>query len=263
MSKKKETLQTKAKTAKLNPETPNGDATEEQIEFARIQFKKNWKEMKLDKFADVPDEVADDEFIESCKQDLNKAIDEVQAMKFTIYKKEDGQKRIDAAKLIKDANYVGTFWENGEWRGVLSLDKVMTETIAKLESDADADFEVDWSTLMFVHQLMKSPKGYGVEAARRLAQWECYDEEKQELKEDANEAVTYSGILRIVNEHVRKLSFYDKKMNVLRNRLDLAFAGVKMILKISDVEEFVAFNDALIGASLPQDDEELKKTLAE
>jgi hypothetical protein len=69
--------------------------------------------------------------------------------------------------------------------------------------------------------------------------------------------------LRTVNEHVRKLTFYDKKLNVLRNRLDVAYAGVKMNLKISEVEEFVAFNDTLIGASLPEDDEELKKTLAE
>ena len=97
------------------------------------------------------------------RTNLNAAIDEVQSMKFTIYTKEDGDKRIEAAKLIKDANYVGTFWENGEWRGVLSLDKVMTEAIEKLEKDAEADFEIDWSTLMFVHQLMKSPKGYGVE----------------------------------------------------------------------------------------------------
>jgi hypothetical protein len=180
-----------------------------------------------------------------------------------IVTKEDGDKRIEAAKLIKDANYVGTFWENGEWRGVLSLDKVMTEAIEKLEKDAEADFEIDWSTLMFVHQLMKSPKGYGVESARRIAAWEQYDEQKQELKPEAENAVTYSGILRKVNEHVRRLSFYDKKMNILRNRLDFAYAGVRMNLKVNDLEEFVAFNDALVGASLPQDDKELQKTLSE
>lgn len=264
MAKRKEnTLEKKAKTATIAPGTANDETSDEKLAFAKIQFRKNWKEAKLDKYADVPEEDGDDEYIESCKNDLNAAIDEVQSMKFTIYTKEDGDKRIEAAKLIKDANYVGTFWENGEWRGVLSLDKVMTEAIEKLEKDAEADFEIDWSTLMFVHQLMKSPKGYGVESARRLAAWELYDEQKQELKPEAENAVTYSGILRKVNEHVRRLSFYDKKMNILRNRLDFAYAGVRMNLKVNDLEEFVAFNDALVGASLPQDDKELQKTLSE
>lgn len=264
MAKRKEnTLEKKAKTATIAPGAANEETSDEKLAFAKIQFRKNWKEAKLDKYADVPEEDGDDEYIESCKNDLNAAIDEVQSMKFTIYTKEDGDKRIEAAKLIKDANYVGTFWENGEWRGVLSLDKVMTETIEKLEKDAEADFEIDWSTLMFVHQLMKSPKGYGVESARRLAAWEQYDEQKQELKPEAENAVTYSGILRKVNEHVRRLSFYDKKMNILRNRLDFAYAGVRMNLKVNDLEEFVAFNDALVGASLPQDDKELQKTLSE
>ena len=62
---------------------------------------------------------------------------------------------------------------------------------------------------------------------------------------------------------MRRLSFYDKKMNILRNRLDFAYAGVRMNLKVNDLEEFVAFNDALVGASLPQDDKELQKTLSE
>ena len=239
------------------------EAEEKKIEFGRIEFKKNWKERGLDKFAELAEEDADDDFIEQCKNDLNDAIAAVQALKFTIYKKEDGDKRIEAANLIREANRIGTSWENGEWRGVLSLDKVMGETIEKLTNDADADFEVDWSTLMFIHQLMKSPKGFGLESARRLAQWECYDEDKQELKPEAENAVTYSGILRKINEHVRQLTFYDKKLNVLRNRLDIAYAGIKMILKISEVEEFVAFNDTLIGAGLPADDEELKKTISE
>lgn len=265
MAKRKEntTVEKKAKIAKIGQQTANEETSDEKLTFAKIQFRKNWKEAKLDKYAEIPEEDGDDDYIESCKNDLNASVDEVQAMKFTIYTKDDGDKRIEAAKLIKDANYVGTFWENGEWRGVLSLDKVMTETISRLENDADADFDIDWSTLMFVHQLMKSPKGYGVESARRIAAWELYDEEKQELKPEAQDSVTYSGILRKVNEHVRRLQFYDKKMNILRNRLQFAYAGVRMNLKINDLEEFVAFNDALVGASLPQDDKELAETLSE
>ena len=124
MAKRKEnTLEKKAKTATIAPGAANEETSDEKLAFAKIQFRKNWKEAKLDKYADVPEEDGDDEYIESCKNDLNAAIDEVQSMKFTIYTKEDGDKRIEAAKLIKDANYVGTFWENGEWRGVLSLDK--------------------------------------------------------------------------------------------------------------------------------------------
>ena len=260
MAKKKETAP-KTQTKAENTAPVNGDLSEDQIKFARIQFRKNWKESEsLTKFAEITDDDADDEFIEVAKKELNDVIDEVRDMKFTIVPKEDGDKRIETIDLIIEYNEKFNKWENGEWRGVLTLDKMLRETKEKL---GDGDFEVDFSTLMFLRQTFLSPKGTGVAAARWMAEHEWYDEEKCELKEDAAEHVTYSGILRKVNEHFRRIECENKRINIYRNRLQLAYAGLKMNLKVSALEEFVAFNDAVVAAGLPQTGEEIAKAAAE
>ena len=71
MAKRKEnTLEKKAKTATIAPGASNEETSDEKLAFAKIQFRKNWKEAKLDKYADVPEEDGDDEYIESCKNEL-------------------------------------------------------------------------------------------------------------------------------------------------------------------------------------------------
>ena len=64
MAKRKEnTLEKKAKTATIAPGAANEETSDEKLAFAKIQFRKNWKEAKLDKYADVPEEDGDDEYI--------------------------------------------------------------------------------------------------------------------------------------------------------------------------------------------------------
>ena len=272
-SKKKEEqeLETKkrsnkdtAKTVELKPETEtpknsDDDLSDEQIEYARIQFRKNWKEQKeLCKFAEILDQDADDDFIEEAKKEFNDAIESVREMKFPITDSEHVNQRQEICELIRDYNYRFNQWKNGEWRGVLSLDRLMNKIIGELKDNPiEKPVELDFSSIMFLKQTFTSPTGIGVEDARWLAQHECYDEEKQELKPEAAESVTYSGVLRMINKHVHRIESENKRLNIYRNRLQLAYAGLRMKLNITDLEEFVAFNDALISAGLPQNGEEI------
>ena len=259
--KEKENAVKAAENTKTSQAQVNGDLSEEQIQYARIQFRKNWKENKeLSKYAEITDDDADDDFIEKAKNELNDVIDEIRDLKFVIVPKEDGDKRFETIDLIIEYNEKFNQWENGEWRGVLTLDKMLRDLRDKI---GDGDFEVDFSTLMFLRQTFLSPKGTGVAAARWMAEHEWYDEDKCELKEDAAEHVTYSGILRKVNEHFRRIECENKRINIYRNRLQLAYAGLKMNLKVSSLEEFVAFNDAVVSAGLPQTGEEIAKVAAE
>lgn len=275
--KKEEKIETKKRSSKTSAKevemkadvkaqpqaAPTDDLSEEQIAFARIQFRKNWKEQEeLCKYAEILDEDADDEFIEEAKKELNDAIDKVREMKFPLADGESKEKRIQTCELIRDYNYRFNQWTNGEWRGVLSLDKMMNNLIDEIEKE-DKPVELDFSSLMFLKQTFTSPRGTGVEDARWLAEHECYDEEKQELKESAEECVTYSGILRKINEHVRTIECENKRLNIYRNRLQLAYAGLRMKLNISELEEFVAFSDAIIAAGLPQSGEEIARAAAE
>ena len=48
----------------------------------------------------------------------------------------------------------------------------------------------------------------------------------------------------------------------MKERVNLAYAGLKMNLKISDIEEFIEFHEA-ITASAADEDPEVKKALGE
>ena len=67
----------------------------------------------------------------------------------------------------------------------------LLEELRKYLADKDKDFEIDYSTLIFLYQSMGDPKGTGIETARKMAKFENYNNQiylylkvRKEFRED-------------------------------------------------------------------------------
>ena len=49
----------------------------------------------------------------------------------------------------------------------------------------------------------------------------------------------------------------EEKLNVLRQRVQLAYAGLKMTIKVTELEEFVEFHDAITSTGVEDATEEV------
>lgn len=235
------------------------ELTEEQKEFARISVRQEFNK-NFSKWAEIDPVNATDEDIEAAKKDFEDCVEENKNKMFTLATHEDGL-ALKTAKFLKEWNALFNTWERGSWRGMIHFDRVITDIISELEADAEKDFQVDYSTLIFLYQSMGEPKGVGVETARKMAEFENYNEETgKPFEEDI--PVTYSGVLEKVQIEVKGLANIDKKLTILKERVNLAYAGLKMNLKISEIEEFLEFHDA-INAHAIDNDPDVKEQIGE
>ena len=85
-----------------------------------------------------------------------------------------------------------------------------------------------------------------------MAEFENYNEETGKVFEE-NIPVTYSGILEKIQIAVKGLANIDKKLTILKERVNLAYAGLKMNLKISEIEEFIEFHEAITAQAVADD----------
>lgn len=216
--------------------------TEEQKEYARMTVRKEFNE-NFSKWATIADENATDEDIAKAKADFEEAVEETKKRTYTIAKAEGGC-ALRAAVLLKQWNMHLNAWQNGEWRGVAALNKYLDEKIDELEDNKDLDLVVDYQTLVFLYNTMSRPVGYGLETATMMAKFENYDLEKLEVIE-VEYPVTFSGILEKVQTECSILTNIDKKLTILKERVNLAYAGLNMVLKITELEEFIEFADAI------------------
>ncbi len=235
------------------------ELTEEQKEYARVTVRNEFNK-KFSKWAEIDPVNATDDDIAQAKKDFEDCLNANKNKKYMLATHDDGL-ALTTAKFLKDWNAKFNTWEKGSWRGLIQFDKVITKIITELEGDKNKDFEIDYSTLIFLYQSMGDPKGTGLDTAREMAKFENYNEETGKVFEE-DIPVTYSGILEKVNLEVKNLSNIDKKLTILKERVNLAYAGLKMNLKISDIEEFIEFHEA-ITASAADDDPEVKKALGE
>lgn len=223
--------------------------TEEQKEYARMNVRTEFNK-KFSKWATIADEDATDEDIEKAKADFNAAVDETKARTYTLATTE-GNCAKKAAILLHLWNSKMNVWGASAWRGVIAFDKFITDFLDK----DGVDLVIDYNTLVFLHQQMQTPYGIGVDHAMLMAELENYDIEKNEVRE-TEYPVTYSGILERVNTEVSMLSNIDKKLTILRERVNLAYAGLRMDLKITELEEFIEFNDAMVQETVAHESEE-------
>lgn len=236
------------------------ELTDEQIEFARLNLQRDFNK-RFGKWAVIADEKADDDFIAEAKKDLEEAADIIRNRTFQLAP-ADGDLPLKTAEFLKEWNDHFNHWEKGEWRGIIHFNRVITKAIEDLKANPDKEFDIDYPSLIFLYNSMKTPSGTGLESARLIAKFENYNEET-DAPFDNDSFVTYSGILERIFNYVRELSAYDKKLAILKQRVDLAYATAKMVLKIDTIEEFLEFHEEITKGILPENDEQMKKELRE
>jgi hypothetical protein len=233
----------------------NFDATkmsDEQLKKAHEKFRKDMRE-KFDKWITVYDEEATSDDVNKYKKDFDDEVAKYANQTYTIVDKN----ALAYAELLKKWNAEINHWEKGTWKGMIMFDKVISELIEKYKKDETLPFEVDYATLMYLYQTMSNPAGSGLESARMMAELENYDPFTGEQKEGEN-FITYSHILQNILDIIRNLINIDKKLKIMRERINIATAGIKIDFKITEIEEFIEFHDALFNEALP-DEEQLAK----
>ena len=234
---------------KTNENVDATQMTDEQLKKLHEKFRNDLRE-KFDKWLTVYDEEATKEDVDKAKAEFDEEVAKYANKTYVIAEKD----ALAFAELLKKWNITMNHWEKGTWKGMLMFDKVISEAIEKYKADATLPFEVDYATLMYLYQTMSNPAGVGLESARAMAELEGFDLEKVEKKDDEN-FVTYSHILQNVLEIIRQLANIDKKLKLMRERINIATAGIKFDFKITELEEFIELHDAFIGEATPNDKE--------
>lgn len=234
---------------KTNENVDATQMTDEQLKKLHEKFRNDLRE-KFSKWLTVYDEEATKEDVDKAKAEFDEEVAKYANKTYVIAEKD----ALAFAELLKKWNTTMNHWEKGTWKGMLMFDKVISEAIEKYKADATLPFEVDYATLMYLYQTMSNPAGIGLESARAMAELEGFDLEKIEKKDDEN-FVTYSHILQNVLEIIRQLANIDKKLKLMRERINIATAGIKFDFKITELEEFIELHDAFIGEATPNDKE--------
>ena len=234
---------------KTNEKVDATKMSDEQLKKLHEKFRKDLRE-KFGKWLDVHDEEATTEDVNKAKAEFDEEVAKYANKTYVIAEKD----ALAFAELLKKWNATLNHWEKGTWKGMLMFDKVISEAIEKYKADATLPFEVDYATLMYLYQTMSNPAGIGLESARSMAELEGFDLEKVEKKDDGN-FITYSHILQNVLEIIRQLANIDKKLKLMRERINIATAGIKFDFKITELEEFIELHDAFIGEATPNDKE--------
>ena len=234
---------------KTNENVDATQMTDEQLKKLHEKFRNDLRE-KFDKWLTVYDEEATKDDVDKAKAEFDEEVAKYANKTYVIAEKD----ALAFAELLKKWNTTMNHWEKGTWKGMLMFDKVISEAIEKYKADATLPFEVDYATLMYLYQTMSNPAGVGLESARAMAELEGFDLEKVEKKDDEN-FVTYSHILQNVLEIIRQLANIDKKLKLMRERINIATAGIKFDFKITELEEFIELHDAFIGEATPNDKE--------
>ena len=234
---------------KTNENVDATQMTDEQLKKLHEKFRDDLRE-KFGKWLTVYDEEATKEDVDKAKAEFDEEVAKYANKTYVIAEKD----ALAFAELLKKWNATMNHWEKGTWKGMLMFDKVISEAIEKYKADATLPFEVDYATLMYLYQTMSNPAGVGIESARAMAELEGFDLEKIEKKDDEN-FITYSHILQNVLEIIRQLANIDKKLKLMRERINIATAGIKFDFKITELEEFIELHDAFIGEATPNDKE--------
>ena len=245
------------KNKEINVNELPDEITEEQKEYARITVRNEFNS-KFSKWAEIDPVNATDEDLEQIKKDFEDCVEENKNKTYLIATHQDGL-ALKTAEFLKDWNAKFNTWNKGSWKGLIQFDRVINEIIKVLKEDDKKDLEIDYSTLIFLYQSMGEPKGTGLEAARQMAKFENYNEETGKVFEE-DIPVTYSGILEKILLEVKNLSNIDKKLTILKERVNLAYAGLKMNLKITELEEFLEFHDAITKKAVDDDSDVQKAT---
>lgn len=221
------------------PKNTMPELSEEELAKARVEMRATMAE-KFGKWINVYDEDAVQEDIDAAREKFEKLVEEWRNQTFKIAEKDDA---LTACELLKKWNAELNHWEKGAWRGVILFDEVCDKEIAAQKEEA-TDLYVDYQTLIFLNHSMGNPKGTGVADALKMREFENYDMTTGKPKDE--KTVTYSSILTQVFQQVNRLQLADKMLNLYRERITIAAAGIKFDFKITELEEFKELHDAWV-----------------
>ena len=233
---------------KTNEKIDATKMSEAQLKKLHEKFRKDMRE-KFDKWIEVFDEEATPEDVAKAKKEFDDEVAKYANQTYVIM--DHGA--LEYAELLKRWNATLNHWEKGTWKGMIMFDKVISELIEKYKADHTLPLEVDYATLMYLYQTMSNPAGTGLESARAMAELEGFDPITADKKDEEN-YVTYSHILQNILDVIRNLVNIDKKLKLMRERINIATAGIKFNWKITELEEFIELHDAWIGEAVPEGD---------
>lgn len=234
---------------KTNEKIDATKMSEAQLKKLHEKFRKDMRE-KFDKWIEVSDEEATKDDVEQAKKEFDEEVAKYANQTYVIME----QGALEYAQLLKKWNATLNRWEKGTWKGMIMFDKVISELIEEYKKDPKLPFKVDYATLMYLYQTMSNPAGTGLESARAMAEFEGFDPITADKKDEEN-YVTYSHILQNILEVIRNLVNIDKKLKLMRERINIATAGIKFNWKITELEEFIELHDAWIGEAVPEGDQ--------
>lgn len=205
-----------------------------------------------DKYAQYAVLSADDdpEYKKVAKKDFEDYTSSVQKNDFEIANKEHS---LEVAKFLKQWNSEYNHWEAQGWKGVIYFDKIIDKKIQELEEKKEETLKFDYGTLMFIYGSMMKPQGVGLQSAEMMEVLETpvgkdgepIDTSVGQGEVDIDNVITYSTILEKLGRHIDFLKMSNNKIQILQQRWALAESGVRMDLRISELEEFKKFVDEI------------------
>lgn len=229
----------------MNPNAESNDPTANMSPEELAETRKNMREAMRERFGkwmEIDDEDATDADIEAAKADFDAKVKEWTMKQFPMFEAEHA---LEALKLLKKWNETSCHWERDVWRGVILFDEIVSREIERIEKEGSTDeLSFDYQTLMFLYHTMSTPKGAGIESAKLMVELEKFDLTTNTVEKDA--VVTYSSILQKIVTHTNMLQLVDKMLNLYRERVTIAAAGIKCNFKITEVEEFKELHDAWV-----------------
>ena len=222
----------------------------EVLDKARKEMREAMKE-KFGKWITVYDEDATDADIEAARNYFETEVKKYQEQTYSLA--DNKEEALETTMFLLAWNEHHNHWKNAVWRGVISFDTVMKKTLADLEAEENEikSVDIDYQTLMFLYHQMQTPEGVGLAAAYEMAELENYNVETNKINDGAPR-VTYTSVLSKVYEHVNRLSIVDKMLNLIRERVAIAAAGIKFDFKITELEEFKELSDAWVTSDTDQ-----------
>lgn len=210
---------------------------------ARVEMRAAMTE-KFGKWITVYDDDANDDDIQAAREVFEA---EVEKYKNQTYRCAEPAEAVETVEFLINWNAKHNAWKNAAWRGIIAFDNVMTKLLENRAELEEKGFDIDYQTLMFLYHQMQMPTGVGLADAKDMAELENFDMETNEIRPEKR--VTYTSVLTTVYEHVNRLALVDKMLNLYRERVTIAAAGIKFDFKITELEEFKELSDAWVVAN--------------
>lgn len=198
----------------------------------------------------------DAEYKAQAKKDFEDYTSSVQNKSYEIANKEHS---VEVAKFLQQWNAEYNHWEAQAWKGVIYFDKIISAKLDELESGKAETLVFDYGTLSFIYGSMMKPQGVGLKSAEMMEVLETpLDENKKPIDTsvgsdvDIDNVITYSTILEKLGRHIDFLKMANNKIQILQQRWALAESGIKMDLKITELEEFKKFVDDINNSGKTQ-----------